>query len=91
MTTSSKRGGARTRARKEHCICKQVYNEKPVKQGSKKMLKDVGMTVAKIRETRAVYMQQHKGFFHRFCALILCSFLPALLCVLPALAYSIKV
>ena len=26
-----------------------------------KMLKDVGMTVPKSRETRAVYMQQHRG------------------------------
>ena len=26
-----------------------------------KMLKDVGMTVPKSRETRAVYMQQHMG------------------------------
>ena len=79
MTTSS-------RAR----ICKQVYNEKPVKiplkveeelvqyicsktgdegmqnsKGSKnisiKMLKDVGMTVPKSRETSAVYMQQDRG------------------------------
>ena len=57
-------------------ICKQVCNEKPVKQGSKnisiKMLKDVGMIVPKSRETsssiyaarqemRAVYMQQNWG------------------------------
>ena len=27
-----------------------------------KMLKDVGMTVPKSRETRAVYMQQHMGY-----------------------------
>ena len=48
--------------RKEHCIHKQVYYEKPVKQGSKniaiKMLKDVGMTVPKSRDTSAVYMQR---------------------------------
>ena len=43
-------------------ICKQVYNEKLVKQVSKnisiKMLKDVGMIVPKSREINAVYMQQ---------------------------------
>ena len=41
---------------KEHCICKRAYDEKPVKQGNKniKMLKDVGMTVPKSRETSAV-------------------------------------
>ena len=43
----------------------RVYNEKPVKQGSKnisiKMLKDVGMTVPKSTETSAVYMQQNRG------------------------------
>ena len=36
-----------------------------IKQGSKnisiKMLKDVGMTVPKSRETSAVYMQQDRG------------------------------
>ena len=45
-------------------ICKRVYNEKAVKQGSKnisiKMLKDVGMIVPKSRETSAVYMQQDR-------------------------------
>ena len=50
--------------RKEHYICKRVCKEKPVKQGSKnisiKMLKDVGMTVPKSRETSAVYMQQDR-------------------------------
>ena len=50
--------------RKKHCVCKQVYNKKPVKQGSKnifiKMLKDVGMTVPKSRES-AVYWQQGRG------------------------------
>ena len=44
-----------------------LYKEKPVKQESKnisyKMLKDVGMTVLKSRETSEVYiyMQQHRG------------------------------
>ena len=43
-------------------ICKQVYNEKPVKQGSKNisikmhMLKDIGMTVPESRETSAAYI-----------------------------------
>ena len=45
-------------------ICKRVYNEKPVKQGSKnifiKMLKDVGMTVPESSETSVVYMQQDR-------------------------------
>ena len=43
-------------------ICKQVCNEKPVKQGSKniKMLKDVGMIVPKIEKQVAVYMQQDR-------------------------------
>ena len=52
-------GGARTNANG-----KRVYNEKPVKQASKnisiKMLKNVGMTVPKSRETSAVYMQQDR-------------------------------
>ena len=78
MTTSSKWGGARTNAKSIVYICKRVCNEKAVKQGSKnisiKMLKDVGMTVPKSRETSAVYiyaaiqgmrdyiyMQQDKG------------------------------
>ena len=48
MTTSSKRGGAHTHAKKKR-ICKQ---EKSVKQDSvKQMLKDVEMTVPKSRET----------------------------------------
>ena len=51
--------------RKEHYICKRIYNEKTVKQWSKhisiKMLKDVGMTVPESRKTSAVYMQQDRG------------------------------
>ena len=63
MTTSIKGVGLATR--KEHCICKRVYNEKSVKQVYKnistKMLKDVGMTVPKSRETSAVYICSKTG------------------------------
>ena len=58
--------------RKEHCICKRVFSEKPVKQGSKnisiKMLKDVGMTVPKSREISVVYMQQDRGWGQYICS-----------------------
>ena len=39
-------------------VLKTIYK---VKKNIIKMLKDVGMTVPKSRETRAVYMQQNRG------------------------------
>ena len=56
MTTSRKKNGVGLLMHKEHCICKLVYiQQKLVKQVYNISLKNVGMTVPKIREN--VYMQ----------------------------------
>ena len=48
-----------------HNYCKETFKSKNI---SIKMLKDVGMTMAKSRETSAVYMQQDRGRGQYICS-----------------------